>query len=474
MVTYQLGMPRRRQYLSTQTDTVRSPVGLCRAVWELLLRPGISECMNTGYGLQPAEPESCDTTCDAANVDLEAMQVDHRDGWRAPPAVIISSAAAAVDGQREVGTEAALLLRRTAELANAAAGLADGVRSVQACLAHALGWTVAGYRVFTGAAIPAPKGKDEPSLSELSTTVAPSVARGRRRGPYRLIVVRVEDGARLAAVFGFLFRRREPSAEEQALLAQVARQLAALARRDIGRQGMLAREFEILHQGQLAGMAEVAQSLSHELSQPLAALGAYAGALRRLLDTGCADQAAISYLGERLLQQVERAGGILQATKTFVLQQSCPTGSVDVEATIRQLAAFVRRELRAASVDLQLDIAAGLPPARGSEPHLAQIVLSLLANAVGALQPVAAAGRRITIRVVQIQREIHIGVVDRGRHLTVAQPLDGQGSFYAAYADSAQMGLAISRSLAEVQGGRLWREENDGETSFIVALPIIH
>lgn len=438
------------------------------------MRPGISECMNTGYGVVPAEPEPHDTVWDAANVDLEAMQASPRGSWRAPPAVIISNAAATVDEQREVCTEAALLLRRTAELANAAAGLADGVRSVQACLAHAFGWTVAGYRVFNGAAIPAPKDRGEPSLNELSTAVRPSRTRGRRQRPYRLVVVRVEDGTRLAAVFGFLSRRPELSAEEQTLVAQVARQLAALARRDIGRQGMLAREFEILHQGQLAGMAEVAQSLSHELSQPLAALGAYAGALRRLLDAGCADQTAVSYLGERLLQQVERAGGILQATKTFVLQQSCPTGSVDVEATIRQLAAFVRRELRAASVELHLDIAAGLPPARGSEPHLAQIVLSLLANAAGALQPVAAAGRRITIRVVQIQREIHICVVDRGRHLTVDRPLEGQSSFYAAYADSAQMGLAISRSLAEVQGGRLWREMNDGETSFIVALPIIH
>jgi signal transduction histidine kinase len=362
-----------------------------------------------------------------------------------------------------------VLLQQTAELANAALSLGDGLPAVQQHVASCLGWAAAGYRIFSGDGIteeqlaqPAP----EDALAVHADSTAPADGR-------RLVLVPVQDGARIAAVFGFRLPDGEVCVEDRDLLLQVARQLAALARRDIYRQGMLTRELEMLHQGQLAGMAEIAQSLSHELSQPLAALSAYAGALRRLLVRGDAAGAEIAYLGERLLQQVDRAGGILQATKSFVLQRSGAAGLVDVAVTVRELVQLARRELRAASVDLQLEIADGLPTVRGSEAHLAQIVLSLLANAMNALRPIAADRRRITIRVVQMGREVRIHVGDSGCHPDM-NPEPEHGPFYMAYADGARIGLAISRSLAEIHGGRLWAEQEAGETSFVVALPVLH
>lgn len=360
-----------------------------------------------------------------------------------------------------------LVLRRTAELANAAFSLEDGVQSVQNYLAHSFGWASLGYRICA---------RDEKldSRAQIGVRARPALASARAAKVRRVrpVVVRVEDGSRLLAMMAFR-PRQEASADQQALLAQVARQLMALARRDVHRQGIFAREFEILHQGQLAGMAEVAQGLSHELSQPLAALTAYAGALRRLLDSGRADSAEIAYLGERLLQQVDRAGGILQATKSFILRRTCATGSVDIEAIVRQLVAVARRELSAASIDLRLDVATGLPPVRGSESHLAQIVLSLLAYAVSALQPVSAEQRQVIVRLMHFEREVRIGIT-AGIRNTTSEIEDGQEPFYTAYADSARIGLAISRSLAEIQGGRLWKEEIDGQTSVVVALPVIH
>jgi C4-dicarboxylate-specific signal transduction histidine kinase len=393
---------------------------------------------------------------------------------RRRPAPSIASFGSTSGGNEQRGDRVdETLLRRTAELANAAASLTDGVQAVQSYLARTLGWRALGYRIFAGGHRSQPQDAEPFPQAAAADALLSSSQDSGDAGRDRLVLIRIEDGACPVAVLGFRSRRREATVEEHALLSAIGHQLAVLAQRDICRQGLLARELEILHQGQLAGMAEVAQSLSHELSQPLAALTAYAAALRRRLDGDRIDSAEISYLGERLLQQVERAGGILQATKTFVLQRTCPTGTVDVEATIRQLTRFARWELRTASIDLRLDVAPGLSPARGSEPHLTQILLSLLANAMTALQTVPVEQRKITFRAVQAEREVHIGIIDSGRHL-VAESRDRQGSFYAAYADSRRMGLAISHSLAEIQGGRLWQEQNDGETSFIVALPVMH
>lgn len=443
---------------------------------ELLLLSSTLEVAKDGVAGEPSASPARDwlraeALSDSAGNDSESEGASAAGQGRLSSAVIISGAV--VDQQPVAHSEESQLLWRTAELANAAVSLREGALAVQDYLATALGWTAVGCRIFGSEQTGNLLSDKDLSYQEIMEALSRDGWRTERNAIAGPVIVQVDDGMRLAALLAFWPGSVEVTAEQRGLLARVVRQLAMLAQRDVCRQGVLAREFDILRQGQLAGMTEAAQSLSHELSQPLAALAAYAGALRRRLDGSLDDNAEIAYLGEQLLQQVERAGNILQATKSFILQRTCATGSVDVESTVRQLLKFLYRPLRAASVELLLDIAPGLPPARGSESHLAQIVLSLLANAVAALQPVAVAHRQILIRVARAEREVRISVVDGGQHAT-EETLEEQGPFYAAYSDSARVSLAISRSLAEIQGGRLWREEQDGETIFIVALPIIH
>lgn len=407
-----------------------------------------------------------------AAVELHGQLQRRAVGKGGPPAAAIIAVAGSPAETAMSGAELRLLCR-TAELANAALSLSEGVAAIHELLAAELGWFSHGWRVIGGFQ-PWSETSQGPETSlkhwQLLNGAGSKKAWSENSRP---VLLQVADQDRLLAVLAFRAERHEVSGEQKQLLAQVGQQLLVLARRDASRQGILAREFEILRQGQLAGMAELAQGLSHELSQPLTALAAYSGALQRKLAKGRNDHQDIAYLGDRLLQQVERAGAILQAAKSFILQRTCATGSVDVEATVRQLKRLVQPTLQAASVELLFEIANGLPPARGSEAHLVQIVLGLLANAMSALQPIAPSQRRIRIEVVRIEREVRISVIDSGQH-ACTQLAEEQLPFFAAYSDSSRISLAISRSLAEIQGGRLWREERAGETAFSVALPLLH
>lgn len=351
------------------------------------------------------------------------------------------------------------ILRRTAELANAASGFSDGIHAVQGYLTNVFRWEGYGYWLFPDV------------LPEAEAGMAPSAADPGAGASVRpMVVLRIEDKERLLASLAFRPRSGTVTLEQRAILAEVADQLSALAQRDGSRQSALQHAMDLLHQGQLAGMAEVAQGLSHELSQPLAALAAYAGALHRRLSNEKAGDTEIVYLGERLLEQVERAGGILQSAKNFLLQHSCATSAVDVGASLQHLIGYAHQSLRLAAVKLEVDIEPELPPVRGSEAQLAQIVLSLLANALGVS---AAAGGGIVIRAVRVEAEVWISV-GNGCAQPAGSGLDAGFSPFYAVADRGKRGLGICRSLADVLGGRLWSRHLDNETILTVALPVAH
>lgn len=389
-----------------------------------------------------------------------------------PSCVVWSISAGSTEPPR--GKKELRLLHHTAELANAALCLSEGVTAIHSFLAQEFGWTKAGWRVLGEHVVQRDDLVDAGSSIEHWRLLNGDTDPHAWAADAQAVLLRVEDGDRTLALLAFWVPQREIGRNLESLLGQVVRQLQALAKRDVFRHGVLSREFEILRQGQLAGMAELAQGLSHELSQPLTALAAYAGALQRKLVLKQHDNQDIAYLGERLLQQVERAGAILQAAKSFILQHTAATGTVDVEATVKQLKKLVQPSLQAASVELVFEVAKGLPPARGSEAHVVQIMLGLLANSMVALQLIAACQRRITIQVSRVEREVQISVIDSGQHAGDALAEDLL-PFFTAYSDSSRISLSISRSLAEIQGGRLWRESNsEGETVYRVALPLMH
>lgn len=352
----------------------------------------------------------------------------------------------------------AQILLRTAELSNAAADLGAGVVAVQGVLADALGWELIGSRVYVGIE---PDADDEKVFTENEGRVADS--------GHQVVLLKVELNHQVLALIGFCSQAEGISSAQHHILVKVADQLTALAFRKDQRTGIPYHVFDLLYQGQLSGMAEAAQSLTHELSQPLAAIAAYAGALHRSLSVASSVDSDVNYLSERLVGQVERAGAILQSTKNYLLQLCAATTSVEVEASLLQIVKIAKQSQYTESVKLNVDIGSGLPLVQASEAQLAQVVLCLLDNA---LTTAGTAGELVTLRAEQVDSEVWISITGKCEKRIKSTDHSGFSPFYS-YTDSHQRGLAICRSLAEAQGGRLWVKYWGSEAVFTVSLPVI-
>ncbi len=95
----------------------------------------------------------------------------------------------------------------------------------------------------------------------------------------------------------------------------------------------------------------------------------------------------------------------------------------------------------------------------GDRIHLQQVVLNLLLKAIHAVRDQAPDRRlvRVTAGLAEAQKT-RISVIDRGYGIAPDHLLKNFDPFFTTKEDGKGMGLAISRTIIDAHGGRMWAE----------------
>jgi signal transduction histidine kinase len=130
-------------------------------------------------------------------------------------------------------------------------------------------------------------------------------------------------------------------------------------------------------------------------------------------------------------------------------------------------------EIRRHGVSLSFSAAAQLPAIIGDRVHLQQVILNLVKNAVEAMALVAVRNKTLAVTVnAHGADKVGVAVCDCGGGLQIEMRERIFDAFYTTKAGGMGMGLAISRSIIEAHGGRLWASANEGPGAvFQFALP---
>ena len=95
--------------------------------------------------------------------------------------------------------------------------------------------------------------------------------------------------------------------------------------------------------------------------------------------------------------------------------------------------------------------------------------MNLMLNGIEAMKE---AGGELTIRTQREDGEVLVSVSDTGVGLPADQTEQIFNAFFTTKPGGTGMGLAISRSIVEAHGGRLWAADNEGRgASFHFSLP---
>ena len=119
---------------------------------------------------------------------------------------------------------------------------------------------------------------------------------------------------------------------------------------------------------------------------------------------------------------------------------------------------------------MEVDIADELPPIALDRVQIQQVLINLIRNGMEAMGSVP--GRReLRLRVRVVEDAVRVELSDSGPGIELSEKIFEP--FFTTKERGMGMGLAISRSIVESHGGRLWAENNTPHgTTFVFALPV--
>lgn len=259
---------------------------------------------------------------------------------------------------------------------------------------------------------------------------------------------------------------------EQQPAAQVI--MRDIAERKAAQAQAREQQAQLAHVMRVNTMGQLVSELAHEINQPLYAIANYAAACRETLAAGgeALPPDVVRWI-EQIADQANRAGEIIRRVSSFVRKDPPQRQSSCVSDLLYDVSRLLELDARARACQIELSVSQPPPPVMIDRAQIEQVVVNLVLNAIEAMVQTSEANRQITITCATLPTEIEVAVRDRGSGVDPTDRDRVFEPFFSTKPSGMGMGLAISQSIVEGHGGRLWATANpDRGMTFHFTLPL--
>jgi len=231
-------------------------------------------------------------------------------------------------------------------------------------------------------------------------------------------------------------------------------------------------EADLAHINRINMMGELAAALAHEIKQPISASITSANALLRWLAHDPPDLERARAAATRIEQDGNRAADVINRLRSFYKKGAPPEREiVDVKEIIQEMIVLLSDEAVRHSITIHSEINAETPSILADRVQLQQVFMNLMLNAIEAMKD---AGGEMTISSsLNPEGHLLISISDTGEGLPVENTERIFDAFHTTKPQGTGMGLAITRSIVESYGGRIWAIANHGAgATFHFTLPV--
>jgi signal transduction histidine kinase len=253
---------------------------------------------------------------------------------------------------------------------------------------------------------------------------------------------------------------------------------------------------ELAHVTRVTTLGELTASIAHEINQPLSAVVTNANAGLRWLSGESPNIDEAREAIRRILRDGNRAAGVISKTRALFKKAPMTKEQFDINEAVEEIVTLTHSEAQRNRVLVRTRLDGNIPLVLGDRVQLQQVVLNLLINAIEAVSGISEGRREVFVRSQEGRGDAgesrdqntghHDPVEAESTHILVAVCDSGRGldptalehlfdAFYTTKPQGLGMGLAISRSIIEAHGGRLWAKANAPQGAIVqFALPIAH
>jgi two-component system clock-associated histidine kinase SasA len=206
-------------------------------------------------------------------------------------------------------------------------------------------------------------------------------------------------------------------------------------------------------------------TLSHELKTPLTSIIAAAGLLAEELANipDKSSQKLIQTIIQNSSTLEKRLAELIDTVKTGSGKIQLQLEPVDMKSIILGISMQITPLLQGKDHKLTTDLPASLRLIHGDGPRLEQVLLNLMTNAI----KFTPAGGNISIKVREDDSGITVSIKDNG--IGIAK--EEQSKLFKPYSriksdqqrhPGLGLGLALSKQVVELHGGRIWVDSDPG------------
>ena len=218
---------------------------------------------------------------------------------------------------------------------------------------------------------------------------------------------------------------------------------------------------QLAHVGRVTTLGELTASIAHEVNQPLAAAVINGNACLRWLQDQPPNLEEARQAIARLIKDANRASEIIAQVRALTKGSPPQKDWLAINDIVLATLSLIDGEIPQNHVSLRTELADDVPLVQGDRVQLQQVILNLVLNALEAMNRIPEGPRMLTVSSARGEgKAALITVEDTGIGLAPENLDRAFSAFYTTKPEGMGMGLAISRSIVEAHGGRIWATPN--------------
>ncbi len=237
---------------------------------------------------------------------------------------------------------------------------------------------------------------------------------------------------------------------------------------------LAATQTELARVSRLTTMGELVASIAHEVNQPLSAIMTSSQAGLRWLVRESPDYHEVHEALKRVNQNASRAGEVISRIRNFLKIRATKREEVKVDILLEDFSLMLHETLVESGIRLERKVQPSLPILLADPVQLQQVLLNLFLNAIDAMQNQTDCERilAVSVSIDAASESFLFKVQDTGPGISPMVAEKIFNAFFTTKDEGMGMGLAISRSIVEFHGGRLWLAPSATGASFLFNIPI--